>query len=254
MSGFEREVHVVGGVKTVLYAAGRGEPLLFLHGGVVLGGHGFAAPWTGRYRVIAPHHPGFGESDDEPGYTRLDDYVMHYLELLDALGLERVDLVGLSLGGQIAAMLASQHGHRVGRLALITPLGMTDPHNPATDLLAVPGDQIAPMLVSDPDVLGRSLPDDPGPDLLAGRYRESATLARLFWEQPHDPRFMRYLHRIKAPTMILWGDEDKIVPVQQSELWRKLVPAAEIRVYQGAGHYLHLERPEAVEAIARFLG
>ena len=81
-----------------------------------------------------------------------------------------------------------------------------------------------------------------------------ATVARLFWEHPADPKFMRYLHRIKMPTLIVWGDEDKIIPVQQTETWRKLMPHADIRVFKGAGHLVHLEKPEAVDAIARFLG
>ena len=57
---------------------------------------------------------------------------------------------------------------------------------------------------------------------------------------------MRYLHRIKMPTMIVWGDEDKIIPVQQADTWRKLVPHADIKIYKGAGHLVHLEKPEAV--------
>jgi pimeloyl-ACP methyl ester carboxylesterase len=64
---------------------------------------------------------------------------------------------------------------------------------------------------------------------------------------------MRYLHRIKMPTLILWGDEDKIIPVQQTETWRKFLPQADIKVYRGAGHLVHLEKPEAASAIAAFL-
>ena len=65
---------------------------------------------------------------------------------------------------------------------------------------------------------------------------------------------MRYLHRITMPTLIVWGEEDKIIPVQQTETWRKLIPNADIRIYKGAGHLVHLEKPEAVEAVAKFLG
>ena len=64
---------------------------------------------------------------------------------------------------------------------------------------------------------------------------------------------MRYLHRIKMPTLIVWGDEDKIIPVQHTDTWRKLVPHADIKIYKGAGHLVHLEKPEAVDAIATFL-
>jgi pimeloyl-ACP methyl ester carboxylesterase len=254
MSKFERETHVINGVKTVVYTAGHGEPVVFFHGGGTVGGFDFAEPWTSKFRVIVPYHPGFGESGDEPSYTSLQDYVMHYLELFDVLKLDRFSLVGLSLGGQLAALFASQHGHRLKKLALIAPVGMIDPQNPMIDLLAVPGDQLAGMLVSDFEVLKKRLPEKPDLDFIGERYRESATFARLFWEHPGDPKFMRYLHRIKMPTMILWGDEDKLVPVQQTELWRKFIPNAEIKIYKGAGHLAHLEKPEAVEAIGNFLG
>jgi pimeloyl-ACP methyl ester carboxylesterase len=64
---------------------------------------------------------------------------------------------------------------------------------------------------------------------------------------------MRYLHRIKVPTQIIWGEEDKIIPAGQAETWRKFIPNADIQVYKGAGHLVHLERPEAVDAVARFM-
>ena len=109
------------------------------------------------------------------------------------------------------------------------------------------------MLVSNFDVLKKRLPEKPDLDFIGDRYREATTVARLLWEHPADPKFMRYLHRIKMPTLILWGDEDKIIPVQQTETWRKFLPQADIQVFKGAGHLVHLEKPEAVIAIAAFL-
>ena len=88
---------------------------------------------------------------------------------------------------------------------------------------------------------------------MADRYREATTVTRLLWEHPADPKFVRYLHRVKMPTLIVWGDEDKIIPVQQAETWRKFIPGAEVKVFKGAGHLVHLEKPEAVEAVAKFL-
>jgi pimeloyl-ACP methyl ester carboxylesterase len=254
MSKFERETYVINGVKTVVYSAGHGEPVVFFHGGGTVDGYDFAEPWTNRYRVIAPYHPGFGESGDDPSYTDLQDYVMHYLELFDMLKLDRINLVGLSMGGQLAALFAAQHAHRIKKLVLITPAGIIDPQNPMIDLLAVPGDQVPGLLVSNFEVLKKKLPEKPDLDFIGERYRESATFARLFWEHPGDPKLMRYLHRIKMPTMIVWGDEDKLIPVQHTETWRKFIPNADIKIYKGAGHLVHLEKPEAVEAIGNFLG
>ena len=253
MSKFARETHTINGVKTVVYTAGQGEPVVFFHGAGTLDGFDFAEAWADRFKVIVPYHPGFGESDDDPSYTDMHDYVMHYLELFDVLRLDRFNLVGLSLGGYPAAKFASEHGHRVKKLGLIAPAGMIDPKNPMLDILAVPGEQVPGLLVSDFDVIKRLLPEKPDLNFMGDRYREATTVARLFWERPGDPKFMRYLHRIKMPTMIVWGDEDKIIPVQQTETWRKFIPNADIQVFKGAGHLVHLERREAVEALGKFL-
>jgi pimeloyl-ACP methyl ester carboxylesterase len=204
-------------------------------------------------QVIAPYHPGWGESADEPSFTDLHDYVMHYLELFDVLGLEKFNLAGLSLGGYLAAKFASEHGHRIKKLALIAPAGVVDPDHPMLDIIAVPAEQVPALLVSDFEILKKRLPEKPTIDFMAARYRESTTVARLLWERPADPKFMRYLHRIRMPTLVIWGDEDKIIPVQQSQIWRRLIPNAEIMIFKGAGHLVHLERPEAVAAVAGFL-
>jgi pimeloyl-ACP methyl ester carboxylesterase len=254
MAKFERETYNINGVKTVVYSAGHGEPLVFFHGGGTVDGFDFAEPWTSKYRVIAPYHPGFGESGDDPMLSSLHDYVMHYLELFDILKLDRFNLVGLSMGGEIAARFASEHGHRIKKLVLIGPSGIIDPQHPMVDLMAVPGDQVLGFLVSNMDVLLKRLPENPGLDFMGDRYREATTFARIYWEHPGDPKFMRFLHRIKVPTMIVWGEEDKLIPVEHTETWKKFIPSAEIKVYKGAGHLVHLEKPEAVEAVGNFLG
>ena len=253
MAPFRRDELTVDGVKTVVYSAGTGEPVVFFHGAGTIDGFDFAEPWSERFRVIAPYHPGFGESGDDPTFTDLHDYVMHYLELFDMLGLDTFKLVGLSMGGCLAAQFCSEHGHRVKKLALIAPAGIIDPQHPMLDVIKVPGDQIPHLLTSDFEVIKKRLPEKPDLDFIGARYRESGTVARLFWEHPVNPKFMRYLHRIKMPTLIVWGDEDKLIPVQHIDTWRKLVPHADIRIYKGAGHLVHLEQPEAADAIAKFL-
>ena len=254
MSKFKREQVTVDGVKTVVYSAGKGPPVVFFHGAGTIDGFDFAEPWTEKFRVIAPYHPGFGESGDDPMLSDLHDYVMHYLELFDMLKLDTFSLVGLSLGGYLAAKFASEHGHRVKKLALIAPAGVIDPKHPMLDIIAVPGDQVPGLLVSDFEVLKKRLPEKPDLDFIGDRYREAGTFARLMWEHPQDPKFMRYLPRIKMPTLIVWGEDDKVIPVQQAEVWRKALPKAKVKTYKGAGHLVHLEKPDAVTEIGKFLG
>ena len=119
MVDFKKEALKINGVDTVLYTAGDGEPLLFLHGAGTFHGYEFAKPWADKFRVIHPYHPGFGESGDDPAMDTFNDYVMHYVGLLDALEIDRVHLVGFSLGGFLAAQFASQQRQRVKTLTLV---------------------------------------------------------------------------------------------------------------------------------------
>jgi pimeloyl-ACP methyl ester carboxylesterase len=253
MADFERETHTVNGVRTVVLTAGKGEPLVFWHGAGTFTGFNFAKPWAEKFRVIIPFHPGFGESGDDPAMTDLHDYVMHYLDLFDALDLAKLRLVGFSLGGYLAAKFAMEHGHRVSKLALVGPAGLRDQDYPTADVLALPPEQLPTMLASNFEVIRPHLPVKPDLDFVGDRYREMTTVARLLWERPWDATLPRYLHRIKMPTLLVWGEEDQLTPAGQSKLWRRLIHQAEISIFKGAGHLVLDEKPEAVRTIAKFL-
>jgi pimeloyl-ACP methyl ester carboxylesterase len=250
MTELARRHYTINGVDTVVYEGGAGEPLLFLHGAGTFHGFEFAKRWADQFRVFHPYHPGFGESGDDPKMDTFHDYVMHYVELLDRLEIDKAHVVGLSLGGYLAAQFASQQSHRVKSLTLVAPPGMRSKQHPAPDVLALPGDQIVGMLVSNFEVLKPWLPSGPDPEFMAARYRETTTVARLLWEKPWDPKFQRYLHRIRVPTLIVWGDEDKLVPVQHAELWKNAISHARVQIFRGVGHLALDESPDAVGAVA----
>ena len=251
---FKRETHTVNGLKTTVLTAGRGEPLVFFHGAGLWHGINFALPWTEKFRVILPIHPGFDEADDDPAMTNANDYVMHYLDLFDTLGLDKVRLVGFSLGGWLAANFAVQQGHRVERLVLIGPAGLRGKERPKGDLFLLPPEEIPSLLVSNFDVIKPYLPDNPKDlDFMGARYREVGTLARLWWEHPYDTKLPRYLHRLTMPTLLVWGEDDRLLPVQNADLWRAHMPKAEFQTFKGAGHLVLDEKREAVDAVQRFL-
>jgi pimeloyl-ACP methyl ester carboxylesterase len=254
MSKFVLEEFTIDGVKTIVHTAGKGDPLVLFHGAGTVDNFDFAEPWADKYRVIVPYHPGFGESDDDPTFTDIHDYVMHYLELFDALKIDSMNLAGLSMGGYLAAKFASEHGHRIKKLVLIAPYGLNVPEHPTADIIAIPGEEILPMLVSNFEAFKKTMPQNPGLEFIAARYREATSFARLFWEHPTDPKFPRYLHRVRMPTLIVWGEEDRIIPVQQAQTWRKLIPNSEVMIVKGAGHIVHFDKPETVDAIGKFLG
>ena len=253
MSRFVREELLVNGVKTVVHSAGKGETLVFFHGAGTVDGFDFAEPWTEQFRVVVPYHPGFGESAEDPSFTDVHDYVLHYLELFDMLKIDTMHLAGISMGAYFAAKFALEHGHRVRKLVLIAPYGLDVPGHPALDIIATPGEQLVPMLVSDFEVLKKRLPEKPDMDFVGARYREATSFARLFWEHPIDPKFPRHLHRIRMPVLLVWGDQDRVMPVAHAEAWKAKIPQAEVMIVTGAGHIVHLDKPETVGAIAKFL-
>jgi pimeloyl-ACP methyl ester carboxylesterase len=127
---------------------------------------------------------------------------------------------------------------------------MRSKEHPTIDVLATPGEKLVGLLASNLEVVKPWLPTGPDPEFMGARYRESTTLARLLWEKPWDQKFRRYLHRINAPTLIVWGDEDRIVPPQQAALWQKELPSARVEIFKGAGHLVLDELPEAANAVA----
>jgi len=251
---FKREELSVNGIKTVMLTAGKGEPLMFWHGAGTFHGFDFALPWAERFRVLIPFHPGFGLSADDPSISSIHDYVMHYVELLDQLGLASVNLVGFSLGGYMAASFASEHGHRLRKLVLVAPAGLRVPEHPMVDLFRVPPEQVPGYLVANMEVLLPHLPKGPDIDFMVERYRESTSLARVAWERPWDPKLPKYLHRLRMPTLLVWGNQDRLIPVGQAAAWAKHMPDARIRSFDRAGHLVLDENPESVRAITDFLG
>jgi len=254
--GFERRQISVNGADTVLFEGGSGEPLMFLHGAGTASGFNFSASWARKFRVYLPYHPGFGESADSAAITSIDDYVLHYLELLDRLELDRIHLVGLSLGGWIAATLATQSSHRLKKLVLVGPAGLRVPEHPTMDIFRLKPEEVPAYLVEDLNVLAPYMPDPSGPDFLnflVNDYHEMSSFARLAWERPYDPNLAKWLHRIAVPTLLLYGDKDRLTPAQQSKTWARLIPNARVHIVKDAGHLVLDENEEAPKAVLDFL-
>ena len=254
--GFERRQINVNGADTVLFEGGSGEPLLFLHGAGTVSGFNFAASWARRFKVYLPYHPGFGESADSAAIASIDDYVLHYLELFDHLTLDTVHLVGLSLGGWIAATLATQNSHRLKKLVLVGPAGLRVPAHPTIDLFRLKPDEVPAYLVENLGVLAPHIPDPTGPDFLeflVNDYHEMSSYARLAWERPYDPNLAKWLHRIAVPTLLLYGDKDRITPSAQAKTWADLIPNASVQIVKDAGHLVLDEKEEGPKAVLDFL-
>jgi pimeloyl-ACP methyl ester carboxylesterase len=254
MAAFAEERHDIRGIETVVLTAGEGEPLVFFHGAGTVTGFDALLPLAERFRLVVPHHPGFGLSADDPTVSRIEDLARHYLDLFDLLGIRDLSLVGQSMGGYLATTFAIDHAERIRRLVLAAPLGLRVPDHPTTDIFTIPGEEILDHLAADPTVFAGKVPDPPTPEFLAQSFRETTAAARILWERPYDPRLQKWLHRLTMPTLLLWGDADRIIPVEQIDVWAEHVRGAERRTLPGVGHLLFDESPDAVTAVADFVG
>ena len=256
MTHFTRRTLKINGIDTVVLEAGSGSPLVFLHGAGTVTGFDFAAPWSRRFHVIIPYHPGFGASADDPAIHDVHDYVLHYLELFDTLELRQFRLVGQSMGGFIATKFAVEHGPRIEKLALVCPIGLpVPPGQPTVNFLAVPPEELPALLAHDPNTVIKHLPKgEPPPEFIAERVKEATTAGRVLGagNVTFDDKLPRYLHRLTMPTLLVWGKNDRLTPAAQHTTWAKALPNAAVKLFDDAGHLVLDESPAAVEAIASF--
>jgi pimeloyl-ACP methyl ester carboxylesterase len=244
----------INGIDTAVFSAGEGDSVVFLHGAGTLTGFDALLPIAESSRLIVPHHPGFGASADDTSVDSIQDYVLHYLDLFDALGLGEVSLVGHSLGGQLAAMLAATQAARVRSVVLAAPAGLRIREHPTADIFSIPDEELPAHLAEDMSVFAGHVPMPPTPEFLAERYRETTSAARLLWSRSYDVKLPKWLHRVTQPVLLVWGEADRIVPVQQAPVWADHLPNAEVKTFPGVGHLLFDESRDAVDTVAAFVG
>jgi pimeloyl-ACP methyl ester carboxylesterase len=244
------------GGRVHLRRGGAGAPLLFLH---AAGGAGqwleFHELLAEHFEVFAPDAPGFGGTDELPEVEAMDDLVYHYLDVIDRLGLDRPHVVGASFGGWLAAELAVHSPDRIGSLVLLSPVGLRLPEHPIADLFLMTPQQVVGALFLNPDKASAAFPPDPDVDAVLAIYRDMTALARFSWTPfMCNPKLERRLHRITAPTKVVWPAQDRLVPIAHGHRYAELIPNAEFAVVEDCGHAMYFERPEEfAEATASFL-
>jgi pimeloyl-ACP methyl ester carboxylesterase len=249
-----------GSLRFRVLSAGRGTPLVYFHS---LHERSAWSPFLDRLArrcsVWAPLHPGVGGSD---GVETLDDVVdlaLAYDELLERLGLGRPSLCGHFFGAMVAAELASIVPSRAARLALISPLGLWRADVPVADTIILPRDELAGVLWTDPaSPAAREWAREPDADeeraaAQVETIQRLAAMARFVWPIP-DKGITKRLHRISAPTLLVWGDDDRANPPVYAEEWQHRIIGAALRRVAG-GHMLPHESPDLVaDLIAEFIG
>ena len=255
-------IETARGTSCRVLRGGKGHPVVFFHG---FSGLRDSEPMLEQlalhYAVSAPELPGFGESTGEELLEDMLDFTLHGWDVVDALGIDHPHLVAHSMGGMIAGEMASVCPERPRKLALLAPLGLWLDEEPVPDIFATLPHQLPQLLFHDPEAGAAALTggldfsdDSALVEFFVGNARRLGTAGKMMFPIPNR-RLSKRLHRLRAETLLLWGDSDRLVPPLYGDRWLELVPHAAIATVAEAGHLAPDEQPEAVaEAITRFLG
>jgi len=248
----------VNGFSTRVWRKGSGPKIGFLAG---FGGLPRWMPFLDELAksrtVIVPSLPGFPGGDR--GHTVLDthlDWLLAVRGLLDKAGLSGADLAASSVGGSLAAETAALWPDSVRRLALVAPFGLFDDKDPPTDPWAQRGDAVPGLLCADPEIWKamKAAPENANSvEWPIEQVRANEAAARIFWPLGNT-RIEKRLHLIKAPTLLLWGEQDRIMPRAYADTFAKgIAGKTEVKVISGAGHLAELDKPaEVAQAILAF--
>jgi len=246
----------VRGCNIAMMRGGAGRPLLILHGA---GGMGSWAPYMAdlatRHDVIVPEHPGFGTSDTPDWLDNIPDLANFYLDVLDQLDLQNVDLVGLSIGGWIAAELAVRNTRRLASLTLVAAAGIHVKGVEQVDTFLRNDEQRIRDMFHDPKRADEMLQHASRPELEDIHLKNRTTTAKLIWQpRGYDPHLYKWLHRIDVPTHVIWGANDRLFPKEYALAYQRLIPGSSVTIIQDCGHIPQTEQRQAlVSALEGFL-
>jgi pimeloyl-ACP methyl ester carboxylesterase len=238
--------------------AGSGPPLVFLHGAGGLMWDEFLDRLAARHTVYAPEHPGSSQGDPD-AVSHLDnlwDLVLYYCDLFDGLGLGSVPLVGHSFGGMVAAELAANNPERVSKLVLICPIGLWKEDAPIPNwMIITPASDLPKYLLYEPDgPIAKQMFGATDVDMQVKMIWSMAVTGKFVWPIP-DKGLKKRIHRIQAPTLLLWGRHDRLVPPVYAQEFASRIARSRVEIIEHSGHLPTVEHPETVAGIVeRFLG
>ncbi len=244
-----------------VYRAGSGAPLLFLHDA---GGMAALTPdleaLAQSYEVIAPVTPGFNDTTGLEQIDDIHDLVLYLQDLCDALGLTSFNLAGHSLGAMFAAEFAAARPDMVKKLVLVAPTGLWMDETPVTDIFALLPNELPGVIFGDltnpliPQLFPPPKDDDELADRLYMQMANFSAAGKFLWPIP-DKGLKKRIHRISAPTLLIWGEQDKLVPPAYGDLFHSKIKSSELVKIPGAGHMVRLEATDrVVQEIKGFLG
>ena len=244
----------VAGAQIQMLRGGSGPPVLYLHS--IEGNLGWL-PWMERVAetatVYAPTHPGFGASDRPEWMESVADVARFYLWMLQEMGLESVSLIGHFLGGWIAAEMAVMSPGVLDRLVLVDAGGVRPRTGEIADVFLLGEDETTRLAFHNAstvpgyaDLFEREF--TPGEREIRFRNREMTT--RLCWKPyMYDRSLISLLPRLNVPTLVVWGAEDRIAPLDAGHRIHEAIPESHLEVIPECGHLPHIEKPEEFSRI-----
>jgi len=228
--------------------AGSGEPVLYLHGAGGANWYPMLEMLSARRHVLAPEHPGFGRSAIPDWMAGIADLAYFYLDAMAALGLGRLHLIGHSLGGWTASEIAVRNTALLRSVSLMAPAGVAALDEPYGDIFMWSPEEHARNSFFEPALIAARLGALAEADFDV-MMQNRAAAARLSWSpRLHNPQLATWLHRIDAPTLVVWGTEDRICPYSMHATYLREIPGAQLFALPRSGHALHTERPGEVAA------
>ena len=247
----------VRGIQTHIFEAGSpaAAPLLYLHGTFLgnlwLDFHNILAQ---NFHVFAPDIPGFGLTERPSWMREMSDYILYVRDLLDTLGLQKTIVVGHSLGGWMATEFAVWYPERVEKLVLSNAAGIRVKGSPIANLFAMNPQEVVMACFDDLAAAMPLMPAEFNTDYLLSQYRQLTTLASLAWNPSYDPTLERRLEGVNCPTLIVWGQNDRLIPQIYGDTLHRLIAHSELMKLEGTGHMPMFEKPgEWCSVIREFL-
>jgi pimeloyl-ACP methyl ester carboxylesterase len=250
--GWTETVVEVAGTKLFLTRAGSGRPVLVLH-------HDIGSPdqlpfydeLARRFNVLVPHHPGYGRSERPEWLRSVRDVAVIYQWLLSDLGVERASLIGLGFGGWIAAEMATMAPRELHRLVLVGAMGLKPPEGDIFDQAIVSYIDYARTGFHDQQAFARVYGDVATDQLVEWDLCREMSF-RIAWKPyMYSQTLPHLLGGVRAPALVVWGDDDQIVPRSAGEQYAKLLPNARFELVRACGHCVEMEQPDQLTRLVR---
>ncbi|MFL9456761.1 MULTISPECIES: alpha/beta fold hydrolase [Nostocales] len=238
---------------------GSGTPLLYLHSASGLQTGEYLNLLSQNFQVYAPWHPGFGPSTGEEHLSDTVDLALYYQDLMDELEIESACVVGHSFGGMLAAEIAALCPNRVKKLVLVSPLGLFREDLPVLDFFSVSPDKLVNALWHDPSskvfqhARATATSETPQVDLEAQKQRSFAT-AKKFLVPFSNWGLKHRINHIQAPTLIVWGESDGLVPSDYARDFCSQIQQAQVTLLPNCGHLPMFEQQDSfISTVTEFL-